>query len=157
MMASATHYTVAITGFFPERRYVLRADGYSDIELQLEGDAPAWLLPTLSALAAILQLPEGWNSYRASRISPDAVGAALRVLSKVMQAQTPAPAVVPLSDGGVQFEWHRHGIDLELAIDAAGNLSGYCADQRAGLEWDEEDLQDVTVAAETLAILTERG
>lgn len=33
-----------------------------------------------------------------------------------MQFQTPAPSIVPMSDGGLQLEWHREGYDVELAI-----------------------------------------
>jgi hypothetical protein len=43
---------------------------------------------------------------------------ALRVLVEVMEIDSPAPSVVPLSDGGIQVEWHRHGRNLEIEFPA---------------------------------------
>ena len=33
-----------------------------------------------------------------------------------MKPQTPPPAIVPVSGGGVQIEWHVAGFDVELYI-----------------------------------------
>lgn len=39
---------------------------------------------------------------------------ALLLLVEVMDNDdAPPPSVVPLNDGGVQVEWHRHGRNLE--------------------------------------------
>jgi hypothetical protein len=40
------------------------------------------------------------------------------VLVEVMDNDAPAPSVVPLSDGGVQLEWHRRGRNLEIEFPA---------------------------------------
>ena len=38
------------------------------------------------------------------------------VLGQIMTDDMPAPDVVPTYEGGVQFEWHRNGIDIEIEI-----------------------------------------
>jgi hypothetical protein len=43
---------------------------------------------------------------------------ALQVLSGVMSEFIPTPSVVPISTGGVQFEWHQNDLDIELYIAA---------------------------------------
>jgi hypothetical protein len=64
----------------------------------------------------LLALPEGWNSYGASRTKKDAGMFALEILKKIMRPRTPIPQVVPTAAGGIQLEWHVKGIDLEIDI-----------------------------------------
>jgi hypothetical protein len=40
----------------------------------------------------------------------------MRLLESTMRDDTPAPWVVPLSDGGVQMEWHERGLDIEIGV-----------------------------------------
>ncbi|MBI3683271.1 MAG: hypothetical protein HY235_23105 [Acidobacteria bacterium] len=65
---------------------------------------PAWLKPTIQSFLGLLQLPHNWDGYGAVRIQEQIVQQALMALVQVMDDDTPAPSVVPLSDGGVQVE-----------------------------------------------------
>lgn len=38
-------------------------------------------------------------------------------INGLLGPMAPPPRVVPLSSGGLQLEWHRHGIDLEVVFD----------------------------------------
>ncbi|MDE2785728.1 MAG: hypothetical protein OXL37_03620 [Chloroflexota bacterium] len=55
-------------------------------------------------------------------------GAVLRLLmllGKVLDDDCPAPALVPTQSGGVQAEWHRNGVYLEIESDPDGSLEYY--------------------------------
>lgn len=61
-------------------------------------------------------LGHGWDTYDAIPISEHAICLAYVVCA--------LPSVVPTSNGGVQFEWHRMGWDVEVEIHADGHISG---------------------------------
>jgi hypothetical protein len=43
---------------------------------------------------------------------------ALQVQSSIMSESIPIPSIVPVSSGGVQFEWHQNDLDIELYVAA---------------------------------------
>ncbi len=86
---------------------------------------PAWLRPAMQACTDLLQLPQNWDGYGAVQIREQLAQQALVVLVEVMENDSPAPSVVPLSDGGVQLEWHRGGKNLEIEF-PAGEAPSYC-------------------------------
>ena len=90
------------------------------------------------ALASLLKLPAGWNSYRAKTIDVEQVGLATRVLHFLMRPDFPAPSVVPTVRGGVQLEWHRDGIDFEIETLTPENLRAYFSDEHSGREWESD-------------------
>lgn len=63
-------------------------------------------------------LDAGWDSYGAQLVQPDAVLQALRLLAVVFNVRDDItdPMIVPTSDGGVQLEWDRDGLHLELEV-----------------------------------------
>ena len=69
---------------------------------------------SLERLYALSNLPENWDSYDATPIQSDVINYAAKLMLQIMQE----PSVVPTSAGGVQFEWHRKGIDLEVYIES---------------------------------------
>ena len=72
----------------------------------------------IPAFSEIQCLPENWDSYGAPVVKNELVQKALYLLGLVMEQNSPVPAVVPLSDGGVQLEWHRRKQDLEIVFTA---------------------------------------
>jgi hypothetical protein len=84
----------------------------------LEPAHPAWLQPTIRSFLDLLQVPQNWDGYGASQVQEQIVQQALLLLFEVMDNDAPPPSVVPLSDGGVQVEWHRHGRNLEIEFPA---------------------------------------
>lgn len=63
--------------------------------------------------AELLALPPGWDSYQARPIDSFAVQRALR-FCQWLSDDAPAPTIVPLSNGGVQLEWHTKEMDEEM-------------------------------------------
>ncbi len=101
----------APTSLDPANEIVITLD-----EGRAAGPLPAWVLPTAEAFAGVLELPAGWNSYNALAVDPRTIESASRLLASVMEESTPPPAVIPAVRGGVQLEWHRNGLDIEIAI-----------------------------------------
>ena len=76
-------------------------------------------------------LPKGWNSYRAEPISPEAARRATGFLTGAL-SEIPhliAPTVVPTVRGGIQLEWRRQNVDVEIEFRADGPAS-WCAEDR---------------------------
>jgi hypothetical protein len=83
---------------------------------------PDWLGEVISDLRKISTLEQNWDSYGGRPISHKAILKATEILSLCIANDTPAPWVVATSLGGIQFEWHTEGEDLEIEIDAQGRL-----------------------------------
>jgi hypothetical protein len=68
------------------------------------------------------------------------------LLSQILRGESSAPALVPLSEGGVQIEWHGDGEELEIRIGAIGEISAFRFDERAGRgeEIDQVTLSDLS-------------
>lgn len=58
----------------------------------------------------------GWDGYCSAPPHPSVIAYARSALHSVMQFGTPVPSIVPMSEGGLQIEWHQDGYDIELAI-----------------------------------------
>lgn len=95
------------------------------ISLDARRGKSAWEREVLSVICRYTELPQGWDSYNGKPLRLDTGMFALQVLSSVMTEGTPVPSMVPVSSGGVQIEWHRNGLDIELYIAAPfdGELS----------------------------------
>ena len=94
----------------------------------------SWMDETIRAAIGLTELPPNWDSYGALQIQLECVEYALGLLLELVHENTPSPAVVPTSAGGIQFEWHRKGIDLEIEIEALGRVHYFTRDMRAGTE-----------------------
>ena len=66
--------------------------------------------------SALVQLPDGWNSYNAKSVSLETVRNAITFLLRSASANPnlAAPTAVPTVRGGLQLEWHQNGIDFEV-------------------------------------------
>lgn len=115
--------------FIPESEAPVRVD-------------PPWLQPTVQALDELLMLPAGWDSYGARAIDPQHANAILQMLNGIMRDTSPAPSVVPTNRGGVQVEWHRGGIDLE--IETLSPYRFFVSYEDADSEWESEIISDWT-------------
>ena len=124
--------------------------------VEIAGEPPTWVTPTVNALGRVLSLPRNWDSYGARSIDPANVGAAIELALALMNDGTPAPAVVPTSTGGVQLEWHTRGIDLEIEIRSPSRISACFEDQRTHTSWDVEQLNDFGRLRDALRELARR-
>jgi len=71
-------------------------------------------------IASFAELKENWNSYGASPISHNAITKAIDWLTD--DANDAPDAVVPTSDGGIQFERHSQGVDREMKFSPDKNF-----------------------------------
>jgi hypothetical protein len=99
----------------------------------------------------LLELPPGWNSYNARPISKQNVNFALSLLGRIMLPNTPSPDVVPTVRGGVQLEWHIHGIDMEISVLSPDDVRFLAEDFRGNFA---EGPLDATVVSSWIGRLT---
>jgi hypothetical protein len=101
------------------RKYYSRGQTFT-IEWQDYGQAlPAWFDPLMQGFVDLLTLPPNWDSYAAGPIDQKVVHSAMNVINGLLGPTNLAPRVVPLSNGGLQLEWRRQGVDLEVVFDRA--------------------------------------
>ncbi len=115
---SAAFTSVFKSFVFPSRRSSARIVVTAD-------QLPDWVAPTIDGFLSIQALDENWDTYGSRRISEDVMRQALSILTQIMSLSSPVPSVVPMSDGGLQIEWHKNRRDLEVAfsIDASPTYS----------------------------------
>jgi hypothetical protein len=100
-----------------KRTYYSRGQAYTIEWRDFGQPLPAWFDPLVQGFVDLLTLPPNWNSYQAGTIDSQIVHDAMNFINGVLGPTSPAPRVVPLSSGGLQLEWHRQGIDLEVVFD----------------------------------------
>jgi hypothetical protein len=86
------------------------------------------LLAARRKMEALLALAPGWDSYSATAIERDRAIAALGLIWLAIANGAPMPAIVPTSDGGIQLEWHRRGVDLEIRVISETSFEVYFED-----------------------------
>jgi hypothetical protein len=94
------------------------------------------LSPLPDTAKRLSKLPENWDSYGAEPVDPELIEYGLSRLNELTTSQTPLPAMVPTSHGGIQLEWHCRGIDLEIRIESLGVVHVSFEDSRTLEEWD---------------------
>ncbi len=111
------------------------------VNRRLELRNSAWLKPTLKAMAALPWQKDNWTTG-GKRTQPAAVAKMLSLLAKVLDNHTPPPNVVPTWRGGVQVEWHRNGVYLEIEADPQGEIEYFFkrfTEENEGLAWSDLD------------------
>jgi len=99
-------------------------------------EVPAWHATTIRALQQISLLESDWNARGAAAPDETAILLALEILEETALDLTPAPDVVPTATGGVQLEWHRSGMDIELDVAPDLRVCLYWRDRDSGREWE---------------------
>ena len=122
-----------------------------DVPLDSARELPdtKWFTPTRDALTALLQ--DSDIGIPNSRPTQTSVRETLAILAKILDSRAPPPSVVPTWDRGVQVEWHRNGVDLEIEISPDGNAEYFFAspdEEREGPAWDQ--IERLTKYAQTL-------
>ncbi len=100
---------------------------------------PDWLVSLLRDLNSIAFLPPDWDSYGALPITQQILEHAFDVIVKLMDEDTPLPEVGATVRGGVEFEWHIDGKDLEVQVESPFKVHAYFYDQQKPEdEWEED-------------------
>lgn len=119
---------------------------------------PKWHLVVVDNLYGILALNDNWDSYGATRFSPEVAKSVTSLLIDIMQTNTPAPQVVPSANGSVQLEWHTAGIDLEIEVKSLFAFNVFFSDEKnEDLEWQGEINYNLTNLVHYVNLLTERS
>lgn len=89
-------------------------------------------LKSVEAIADLLSLPPGWNSYSAKPIDHQNAGRAIRLLAEFLKSNTPPPSVVPTVRGGIQLEWHTRGVNVEIYIESQSDVTFFAEEAGSG-------------------------
>ena len=100
-----------------EREYYSRGKRHLVQWLDYGDPLPKWFDQVMQGLVDLLTLPPNWDSYGAGPIDLALVRRAFEFVNGFLRHSSPAPSIIPLSSGGLQIEWHRKGIDLEVVFD----------------------------------------
>jgi hypothetical protein len=140
--AALSNQALLTSGYAIER--VRRRIPVGDLcELVCEGEPPGWVIPTALAVSKLLNLPENWDSYGAAALDRYKALAAIDVLINVAGDVTPAPSVAPTPSGGLQFEWHRGGIDLEFEVVSHNAVRVFFENLNTKASWEGELIGDL--------------
>ena len=103
-------------------------------------DISAWRRHLNVRLGNLRGLEDGWNGPGSLAPSSETISRAVNLVETALsQTRHPiAPFVVPLADGGLQFEWHRRSADLEIAFYGTGEVSALFEDELTGEELEAE-------------------
>lgn len=83
-------------------------------------DPPLWLEPLVDALDRALRYAAsepGWSQVEDATLEGAVVG-----IVRVLAHDTVPPSVTPTPEGGLQFEWHEGGWDLEIEVVPGGMI-----------------------------------
>ena len=123
-----------------------------EIQIEVVGPETNWLYPALDAVLHLGQLDSNWDSYGGRHIQPFAAIGALKFLDLLFPGDGPTPAFVPMSCGGVQLEWHRADLDLEVEFAASGRASALLADLTTGRQFEFDSLTPEAITSMRAAL-----
>ena len=98
-----------------------------------QDDSPLWLEPLVQALDRALRYAAnepGWEPADDATLRT-----AIQTVVRVLANDTIPPTVTPTPDGGLQFEWHDGGWDLEIEVLAGGDVDVWGASVDGLLEF----------------------
>jgi len=109
------------------------------------GNEPSSLWSVLDALQRLAALPPGWDSFGSKPLHAAAVRRLLSLAPVLLPPDGPEPSVIPTRHGGVQLEWHRSGVDLEVEVPPSDPITFLYADataqeEREGIGAPNQDL-----------------
>lgn len=105
---------------------------------------------TFDDLDALSTLPVGWDSYGSPKISNELIMAAKSFLNQLEYEFIAAPRVVPISGGGIQFEWQIGERELELEFIDSDNISYLKVCNEEPIEENRFNLNDFNACRNTI-------
>ena len=107
------------------------------IETSFPG-VPDWLTGVVTELNRVANLPPNWDSYGALAVGQRTLEHAFHVVVALMDVRNPVPQVGATVKGGVEFEWHSDGRDLEIQVEGPLQVHAYFYDENVAEEWEDE-------------------
>lgn len=104
--------------------------------------AELWFSDVVGRLEQYRSYGENWNGYGEKAITVEAVLYTVSLLVEVAM-DGPEPAVVPMSDGGIQVEWYYGETEIEIEVPPIGSeLSLYLSSLNRTVEQTSASLKD---------------
>lgn len=113
-------------------------------ETLMGSEEAAWTVPVILRLFNLMRLGQNWDSYGAQPVQGWSAREALKVLTDIMDDNTPLPSIVPTPEGHVQIEWHTKGIDLEAEFAGPALIHVAYENALTGEEWEGELRYDLS-------------
>ena len=88
-----------------------------------------WFESIKRRLEYLVQLQFGWDGYNGLPVNFDNAYFALKMLENICDVDTPAPQIVPGTNGDLQIEWHTLNGDIELHVIAPNNVLAWIAEE----------------------------
>lgn len=101
-----------------------------------------WIPTIYQATRGLERLRQGWDGDDAPVPTAPTVEIALDELMRCVRPGVPAPDVHPTVRGGVQFEWHQAGWDIEMECLPSGRVIAWGEERQSREGW-EGDLPAV--------------
>ena len=120
------------------RTFVVRL-GKSSVHIQAQWqELPNWLTDVIQGMNRVAALNPNWDSYGARPVNQRTLEYAFEVIMK-FQGENPTlrvPQIGATVTGGVEFEWHGGGRDLEIQIEAPYRISAFFEDEHTSEDWE---------------------
>ena len=129
-----------------------------ELELRGSGKEPSRLWSIMSTIQRLARLRPGWDSYGANPVSRIAVSRVVtKLLPIILREDIPEVTIVPMRDGGLQFEWHRLGIDVEISVPPVGPVEYLVADPALGIDEEARGPIDDALIVPALRRMSQAG
>jgi hypothetical protein len=98
------------------------------------GSAPSWVEGFMNEASQLMGLRRNWDGRGSSAIKMEAISFAYSVLGRSMTPTTIGPAVIPMSNGGVQLVWAGQTAAIEVEVVNANEATGVYINHTTGVE-----------------------
>lgn len=130
MEAATIPRTVSTVGVSPAHVYPeFGSSTYEQVPVEVTpspsvsaDDMPGWVAPVLARVNELAYLRSGWDGFAGRPPDTRCVMRAVSFLGELM-GQRPGiatPWIVPLPSGGIQVEWDRDDVEVELIFEHNG-------------------------------------
>ena len=110
-----------------------------EISERTTASVPIWFQPTLDRFLELAEFQKNWDQRGSAQVRHDVLSFALRsVLPKILPPTAPAPAVIPLGNGGIQLIWNTNTAEVEVEVTAPYSVIAYQFDKATGQETEEQ-------------------
>jgi len=75
-----------------------------------------WHSQIKERLNELCKLAKNWDGYNSVPTTFDVAHFSYSLLEQLYREDTPLPSIVPLANGGLQIEWHKNNLDIEIVV-----------------------------------------
>jgi len=111
---------------------------------------PSWIDCMHKEFSRLPSVIANWDGRGASATNPEAYDYTWSVLGSVMNARIPAPAIVPLGDGGLLLVWNSPSTEIEVEVSGPNRASIIVTDKAHDTDEEIEAKTDFSRLSEAL-------